>query len=277
MNNFKIYLAVCLLLLVTSQKFGYIKFTSDDAITNIKINDVDLDLITCPNKNNWTAFDVLNLPYQLNPGDKITLVGFNKSTFSYYNPGNIIAEIVYFDKLGLKQRIVTGIDKWRCNGSIPLSYGKLLTERPNQNIPDAEWIWSRAIDDTIATCSTYIPLENQIGISLNMNKSVCVPNNYTADIETLPRETVEFLCNFVDKDDNIILPNQISQMIHEGLLVISFTQGGSKPGVIYNVSYLKDDIAGYTKVSITVDKMMKMKQAVRYKTDGSVELKVGII
>lgn len=277
MNKMKIYLALSLILYVTSQKFGYIRFTADDAITNIKINDIDLDLSTCPNKANWPSFDVLNLPKQLSPGDKITLVGLNKGTFTYGNPGNIIAEIVYWDLLGLKQRIVTGIEKWRCNGGPPLSYGTLLAERPNQNIPDAEWIWSRAIDDSVATCSTYIPLENKVGIRLNMNKSVCVPNNYTSGIETIERATVEYLCNFVDMDDNIISPNQISQMVHEGKLNITFNKGGVKPSVIYNVSYLKDDTTGYTKVSISVDKKMKMTQTVRYQTDGSVQLKIGII
>ena len=257
----QVFALLVLVAIVSAQKESFIKVSVDDFLRGIKINNMDVDIASLPNRNNYNVPDTLRLATLLKEGDKITIIAENAGQFGKPNPGNLIAEIQYYNANGEAKLFLTNPDDWICNGMAPASHGELKAERPSLGV-SGKWIWSSNLEDKISTCVGIIPFENGSTLKLDADSSICFPINYTDDVLSQPRDIIEFSCRLIDQFGRNVDQDDISKLIHSGRVNIKFEKQDADEKITHEVAYIQSDSIVNFKVNLLTKALAR--QSVRY-------------
>jgi hypothetical protein len=134
-----------------------IQITVDNILERLTIGGIDVDLSSFINKGDWTKSDTVTVDYKI--GDSIEIQGKNINAYNQYNPGAILAAIIYTDDANNETKILTNASDWLCNDAVPYSFGKNgsgIWGKVAGIDDNAEWIWTQDLTVCKVVCK-YIP------------------------------------------------------------------------------------------------------------------------
>lgn len=136
--------------------------TADNILDSITINDKIVDLKGVSGIEDWTQTSTINVPFDINEGDKIQISATNSGKWNKSNPASIIATIYYKNRKGDILKLNTN-SFWTCDDKAPLVHGNNGVSpwglRPNIDA-SAQHIWNSDEQKPNSTCSIVIPESN---------------------------------------------------------------------------------------------------------------------